>query len=223
VCDPNDKDPWIRFDLEEPVKARRIRFSPANSSFAMRDYYGDIHTLAYRINDGKRIEHTLSSVFADSTGKVHIRATGTNKMTFWIEGFDVEVLAEFDEKGGPWNGLRVVKVEYYIDGELVATVAGDPEQPWSNERYDSQFTFDLPGEHTLQVQAKVTVVDPEGDPKDPSQREVLESVSLKIQTDYMVPSIVRLKKRTTIESIEILVLDKTADKSVGFSAIELLD
>jgi len=120
------------------------------------------------------------SVFADSTGEVHIRATGTKKMTFWIEGFDAAILAEFDEVGRPWKGLRVVKTEYLADGKLVATVPGDPEQPWRSERYASQFSFGLPGDHTLQ--ARVTVVDPEGDPEYPSQTEVFESVALKIAT-----------------------------------------
>gem|GEM_PF-855028 len=120
------------------------------------------------------------SVFADSTGEVHIRATGTKKMTFWIEGFDESILSEFEEEGRPWRGVRVVKVEYLADGQVVATVTSDPTQPWRGERFAAQHSFELPGEHALQ--ARVTVVMPEGDPEYPSKTEPFSSVSLKIKT-----------------------------------------
>jgi hypothetical protein len=120
------------------------------------------------------------NVFADTTGEVHIRATGTKKMTFWVEGIDSGILSEFDEDGRPWKGLRVVKVEYLADGEVIATVPGNPEQPWGGERYAAQHSFALPGDHTLQ--ARVTAVMPEGDPEYPSKTEPFSSVSLKITT-----------------------------------------
>jgi len=119
-------------------------------------------------------------VFADSTGEVHIRATGTKKMTFWVEGFEAGLLAEFDGVERPWRGMRVVQVEYLADGEVVATVRGDPEQPWRGERYAAQFSFDLPGEHTLQ--ARVAGVAPDGDPEYPSRTELFSSIPLEIST-----------------------------------------
>jgi hypothetical protein len=121
------------------------------------------------------------NVFADSTGEVHIRATGTKKMTFWVEGFGAGLLAEFDGDERLWKGMRVVKVEYLADGEVVATVQGEPGQPWRGERYAAQFSFDLPGEHTLQ--ARVTAITPEGNPEFPSGTELFSSISLEISTE----------------------------------------
>lgn len=120
------------------------------------------------------------SVFADSTGEVHLRATGTKRMTFWVEGFDEALRAEFEEEGRRWKGLRVVKVEYLADGEVVETVEGDPAQPWRGERYAAQHSFGLPGEHTLQ--ARVTLVAPEGDPEFPSRTEPFLSATLQLRT-----------------------------------------
>jgi len=101
-------------------------------------------------------------------------------MTFWIEGFDAGVLSEFDEEGRPWKGMRIVKVEYLADGEVVATVPGDPKRPWRGERFAAQFTFSLPGEHTLR--ARVIAVTPEGDPEYPEKTEDYSSVFLKVAT-----------------------------------------
>ena len=119
-------------------------------------------------------------VFADGTGEVHIRATGTARITFWIEGFDAAVLAEFNGKEREWRGLRVVRVDTLADGEPLATLPGDPLAPWSGERYAAQHGFDLPGKHTLQV--RVSVVAPEGDPEYAEPIEVLESALLEIVT-----------------------------------------
>ncbi len=133
------------------------------------------------------------SVFAISTGEVHIRATGTKKMTVWVQGIDSGTLSEFDESGRPWKGFRVVKVEYLADGEVVATVPGNPEQPWRGERYAVQHSFALPGDHTLQ--ARVTAVMADGDPEYPSKTEPFSSDSLKITTkdspeDWMAENLV---------------------------------
>jgi hypothetical protein len=120
------------------------------------------------------------SVFADSTGDVHLRATGTGRITFWIEGFDPTVLEDYEGKGREWRGLRVVRVETFADGELLATISVDPLVAWSGERYASQHAFELPGKHTLGV--RVSAVAPEGDPKFAEPIEVLESATLEIVT-----------------------------------------
>lgn len=121
-----------------------------------------------------------SSVFADSTGDVHIRATGSKRLTFWVQGFGERILEELEEKNRPWRGLRVVRVDYLADGAPVSTAPGDPSKPWRGDRYASQHTFALPGKHTLQ--ARVTVVTPDGDPEHADRTEILESVVLEVET-----------------------------------------
>jgi len=131
------------------------------------------------VPSGKAADRS-ADVFADSTGEVHIRATGTKTMTFWVEGVDESVLSEFEKAGRLWRGLRVLKTEYLADGKLVATVPGDTTTPWRGERFAAQWKFELPGEHVLQ--ARVTAVTPEGDPEYPNRTEVFSSVALKILT-----------------------------------------
>jgi len=170
--------PWYRDGAEELLKRQDdpgVWGNTKNSCFALL-----FLRRASAPRQSGRAASRAGDVFADTTGEVHIRATGTKKMTFWVEGIDSGILEEFDEDGRPWKGLRVVKVEYLADGEVVATVPGDPEQPWRGERYAAQHSFALPGEHTLQ--ARVTAVMPEGDPEYPSKTEPFSSVSLKIAT-----------------------------------------
>ncbi|MDP6538338.1 MAG: hypothetical protein QF903_04380 [Planctomycetota bacterium] len=120
------------------------------------------------------------AVFADESGEVHVRATGTGRITLWIEGFDEGVLAEYEGSGRAWRGLRVVNVEMLADGESLAPVEGDPLAPYAGERYAVRHAFDLPGEHTFQV--RVTVVAPDGDPEHADRVEVLTSAVLAVVT-----------------------------------------
>ena len=171
-------NPWYRDGAEELLKRQGdpgVWRNTKDSCFALL-----FLRRASAPRQSGRAASRDGSVYADSTGEVHLRATGTKKMTFWVEGFDESVRAEFDEDGRPWKGVRVVKVEYLADGEVVATAAGDPTQPWRGERFAAQHSFQLPGEHTLQ--ARVTVVTPEGDPEYPSKTEPFSSVSLKVTT-----------------------------------------
>ncbi|MCP3915324.1 MAG: hypothetical protein GY711_07195 [bacterium] len=120
------------------------------------------------------------SVFADATGDVHIRATGTQRVTFWIAGFAPELLRQFEGEVRTWRGLRVVSVEYLADGASLSKVPGDPTQVWKLERYAAQHSFDLPGQHTLQ--ARVTVIAADGRPEDSRYTKVFESAVLQITT-----------------------------------------
>jgi hypothetical protein len=170
--------PWYRDGAENLLKRQSdpgVWGNQSNTCFALL-----FLRRASAPRQSGKAANRAGDVFADSTGEVHIRATGTKKMTFWVEGIDAGILSEFDEEGRPWKGMRIVKVEYLADGEVVATVPGDPERPWQSERFAAQFTFGLPGEHTLQ--ARVIAVTPEGDPEYPEKTEDYNSVSLKIAT-----------------------------------------
>lgn len=85
----------------------------------------------------------------DRLAEVQLRGTGKGPLTLWLDAFPKSVLQEHGwpaEKGG---GLRVEKVEYLLDGQVRATVEGDPEKPSRGERYATQITVDDPGEHKV--------------------------------------------------------------------------
>jgi hypothetical protein len=126
-----------------------------------------------------------ADAYADASGTVHLHATGSARMTMWIQGFQEGLEEDFEGSDRLWRGLRVIEVQYLADGELVATVAGDPSRPWSGERYAARYAFPLPGEHTLA--ARVRIVSPYGDPEHPgeggaSEVEVVESAVMQVTT-----------------------------------------
>ena len=126
-----------------------------------------------------------ADAYADASGTVHLHATGSARMTMWIQDFQEGLEEDFEGSDRLWRGIRVIEVQYWADGELVASVAGDPSKPWSGERYATRYTFPLPGEHTLT--ARVRIVSPYGDPKHPgeggsSEVDVIESAVMQVVT-----------------------------------------
>ena len=126
-----------------------------------------------------------ADAYADASGTVHLHATGSARMTLWVQGFQEGLEKDFEGSDRLWRGLRVIEVQYWADGELVASVAGDPSEPWSGERYAARYTFPLPGEHTLT--ARVRIVSPYGDPEHPgeggsSEVDVIESAVMQVVT-----------------------------------------
>jgi hypothetical protein len=89
--------------------------------------------------------------------EVHLRATGGDDgtpLSLWISGFSKPVLLGHEDS--PVGGLRIVRVEYLIDGQVVATLPGAPARAWRQERYAIQHP--LPARKAYHVGAKVTVV-----------------------------------------------------------------
>jgi len=126
-----------------------------------------------------------ADAYADASGTAHLHATGSTRMTMWIQDFQEGLEEDFEGSDRLWRGIRVIEVQYLADGELVATVAGDPSRPWSGERYAARYAFPLPGEHTLA--ARVRIVSPYGDPEHPgeggaSEVDVIESAVMQVTT-----------------------------------------
>jgi hypothetical protein len=118
------------------------------------------------------------SSYAVADADVHLRATGESEITAWIDGFDAELLAEYaGEEGG---GLRVARVEYLADSEVVRTIEGDTSRPWSGERFAFQHRFRAPGKHRLL--ARVHVLAFGADPEITDELDELASRPLAIET-----------------------------------------
>ena len=99
--------------------------------------------------------------------QVSMRGTGGSDgapLALWITGFGRKVHADFAGKDeDPVPGLRVAKVEYLVDGEVVATVPGDPSRPWrSHDTYTGGCELTRRGVYA--IGARVTLVLP-GAPK----------------------------------------------------------
>lgn len=112
-------------------------------------------------------------------GQLHFRATGDDTLALWVTGIEQAVLDRFEDLPEDRRGLRVLRVEYLADGEVIATVEGNAEQPWKGQRFAAQHAFSSYGEHTLRARAHVV---PHGAPvSNPGTPEVLESGPLQVE------------------------------------------
>ena len=62
-------------------------------------------------------------------------------------------------EAGPAGGLRVVRVEWYLDDRLAATLPGDPTQPWLGERFAAPLELTRRGRHRVHCRAEVVEPD----------------------------------------------------------------
>lgn len=117
--------------------------------------------------------------------EVRWRATGDTPMTMFLTGFHPHTIEDFSKPEDGVEGLRVVKVQWFADGEMIDEQYGDSSRAWAGQRFALQHSFDEPGEHELYVQ--VTVHDPwlEGE-SDPT--EVLEGRSLYVRVEEVLPA-----------------------------------
>ena len=64
----------------------------------------------------------------------------------WFEGFSADVKERW--KGGKKTPqIRVMRVEYLIDGKVVRTLEGEPSRIWKGETFATQYAFDRPGNY----------------------------------------------------------------------------
>jgi squalene-hopene/tetraprenyl-beta-curcumene cyclase len=105
---------------------------------------------------------------------VWVRVDAKPTWTLWITGFAPDERRQAAEGGGV--GLRIERVDWWIGGERVESVLGDPTKPWSDERFAIQFHPEVSGQ--LGVEARVTAREPDG-----STRE-LRSKPLSVRSDY---------------------------------------
>jgi len=91
------------------------------------------------------------------TADVHWRGTGRTQGTFWLSGFGRALV---DRLGGE-AALRVHRVEYFVDGEPAASLAGDVTRPWRPEdRYAAQLDLAARGMGQHEVLLRLQLVDP---------------------------------------------------------------
>jgi len=110
---------------------------------------------------------------------VWVRVDAKQTWTMWITGFAPE---ESGAQPAPANApaarpnLRIERVEWWIGGAPVETVAGDPAKPWADERFAIRYQPKVCGE--LGVEARVMARAPDG-----TARE-LRSKPLSVRSDF---------------------------------------
>ncbi len=131
-------------------------------------------------------EARAPSVFGTQSpsAAVQVRATGQDPLTVWITGFGAEALAGLEWPGERGRGPRVERVEYLVDGLVVAQVEGQPSKPAGIERFAARHRFAAPG--VFELRARVRVRAP-GD----TASTAIESPAFAVEIREVVPAWVR--------------------------------
>lgn len=108
------------------------------------------------------------------------RITGGNPSVFFISGFSDPVHAECAIGQGSARGLRVVNVDYLVDGEVIATIPGDESRKWSGERFAARHEFK--GNGTYRCAVRVTIRVP-GEVEGVGETAELDSETLVVEVE----------------------------------------
>lgn len=112
----------------------------------------------------------------DPTHEVRLRGSGGadgTPLSMWVSGFATGVVRSYTSDDSPVKGLRVAKVEYLVNDQVVVTTTGNPDIGWSNESYAGQ--YQLPSRGKYKVRARVYVVDPASPKGSTSPTSILEA------------------------------------------------
>ena len=130
----------------------------------------------------------MSFAAEDEDAELWIRGSGSENLTVWLSGFPDWVIEDFtpDEELVPENarGLRVVRIEYSINDEVVARIPGDPTKAWRGERYPFRHNFKTRGEY--EVTARAVVLGPEAMPGDADGEEDVHAGSFKVPVEGLL-------------------------------------
>ncbi len=117
---------------------------------------------------------------------LRLRASGSGTITAWLEGVRPELVERYSEAGGLVEGLRVLEAEWRLDGEVVATLEGDPSKGWSDERFALQVTFTRAGDHRLTCRLRVVVPGDEREVRARVASEWIETEELTLPCDTLL-------------------------------------
>ena len=136
----------------------------------------------------ERKEAKLSHAAEDPESDAWLRGWGKKDLNFWLSGFHEETINEFTppdelvpEKA---RGIRVVRVEYSINDEVVARVPGDPTKAWRGDQYPHRHSFSTRG--TYKVSARVFVLEPDAMPEDSDGTVEILSDSFEVSVEGLL-------------------------------------
>jgi len=135
----------------------------------------------------KRKQRSVAS-FEPDKAKVDLRVNLTKKPVVWIAQFRRDVLDSYGKKGQ--FGLRVEKVTYFINGDVVGVVDGNLEVNSGSERFAMELDIG-PGKH--EVKAIVTAApEPESGFPVGDRRVEIESPPVELKVDWTMTEKQRL-------------------------------
>jgi hypothetical protein len=100
-------------------------------------------------------------------------------VSLWIAGFGPATIDKYG--GGALGGVRVARVEYWVDGQLRATVPGDPAVAWKDQKLGAQVQLLYPGVYQIVAKCHLVAPDAPADARDPTI--VVESAPLKERSE----------------------------------------
>ena len=129
-----------------------------------------------------------------SEDDVQVRATGRDPLTVWITGWGAQVRKRFEWPHQAGKGPHVSRVEYLVEGKVVATVEADPLQPAGVERFEVRCSLPRSGAFLFQVRATVHAAPREGS-QEPGAAFVLSSAPFRVEVAGVVPQWLREQLR----------------------------
>ena len=144
-------------------------------------------TAAFTGEGVKRKQRSIASPEPDKA-KIDLRINLAKRPVVWIAQFNREVLNAYGKKGQ--YGLRVEKVDYFVDGESIGEVVGDVERNSGSERFAMELDLG-PGTHKVHA---VLSFAPEPDPGLPvgDRRVEIVSPTLELSVDWTMTEKQRL-------------------------------
>ena len=136
----------------------------------------------------ERKETKLSHAAEDPESDAWLRGWGKKDLNFWLSGFHEETIKEFtppdDLVPEKARGIRVVRVEYSINDEVVARVPGDPTKAWRGDQYPHRHSFSTRG--TYKISARIFVLEAEAMPEDSDGVVEIQSDSFEVSVEGLL-------------------------------------
>lgn len=176
---------WYRQASHEYVKGQGAdgQWSTANGEPEPNTAFGLIFLARGTASlTGTKSSNHASRRYATDAPEANIvlRASGDSPLNMWLSEIRTEAVKDFEREGAAGKGIYVAMAEYLADGEVVASIEGNPSKPWNKETLATQFRFDTRGEHEIQLRLHLA---PEGTDADP---QVIESPKLVVRIDKLM-------------------------------------
>jgi hypothetical protein len=135
------------------------------------------------------------------------RITGGSEAVLFLDSFSDLILENFAVGEASMRGVRVVRVEYLVDGEVIETKKGDQARKWTGERFAARYRFKTAGVHRCEIRVTIQAPDEfvDGDSTEvllgqPLDVEVEEIPDVALQ-EYGRHSRDNLLQNTTVQAI----------------------
>jgi len=91
----------------------------------------------------------------DPNASVDLVATGGRQLNMWLGNWKKSALERLEWPGETGKGPHIVRVTYFLDSRVVASIEGDDEKPAGVERFPAKIELESGGTHRLKVRVEV--------------------------------------------------------------------